>query len=105
MLFIFFNTSVRHLWQHKTVVFLHWCLIRAVPLLIAQQPHKSYMIKLVQIIVNYCNAKLVNGTARIRHQCRKTAVLSCHRFLINSGVEKRTKFKYGLEICPPDVSK
>ncbi len=29
-----------------------------------------------------------NGTANIRHQCRKIAVLSCHRFLINSGVEK-----------------
>jgi hypothetical protein len=27
-------------------------------------------------------------TARIRHQCRKTAVLSCHRCLINTGVEK-----------------
>jgi hypothetical protein len=21
---------IRHLWQHKTVVFVHWCLIRAV---------------------------------------------------------------------------
>jgi len=30
----------------------------------------------------------LNGTARNRHQCRKIAVLSCHRFLINSGVEK-----------------
>ncbi len=29
-----------------------------------------------------------NGTPCIWHQCRKTAVLSCHRFLINSGVEK-----------------
>jgi hypothetical protein len=29
-----------------------------------------------------------NGTARIRHQCWKTDVLSCHRFLINSGAEK-----------------
>jgi hypothetical protein len=29
-----------------------------------------------------------NGTAHIRHQCRKIAVLSCHRCLINSGVEK-----------------
>ncbi len=29
-----------------------------------------------------------NGTARIRHQCKKTVVLSCHRFLIYSGVEK-----------------
>ena len=47
----------------------------------------------------------LNGTARIIHQCRKTAVLSCHRFLINSGVEKMKKFKYGLELWPPDVSK
>ena len=30
----------------------------------------------------------VNRTAHIRHQCRKTAVLSCYRFLINSGVKK-----------------
>ncbi len=30
----------------------------------------------------------LNGTAHIRHQCRKTAILSCHRFLINSSVEK-----------------
>jgi len=31
MLFIFsMPVSIRHLWQHKTVVFLHWCLIRAV---------------------------------------------------------------------------
>jgi hypothetical protein len=29
-----------------------------------------------------------NRTANIRHQCRKTIVLSCHRCLINSGVEK-----------------
>ncbi len=29
-----------------------------------------------------------NRTARIRHQCRKTAVSSCHRCLINTGVKK-----------------
>ncbi len=29
-----------------------------------------------------------NRTVRIRHQCRKTTVLSCHRCLINTGVEK-----------------
>ncbi len=28
-----------------------------------------------------------NRKARIRRRCKKTAVLSCHRFLINSGVE------------------
>ncbi len=32
--------------------------------------------------------KTENGTARIRHQCRKTTVLSRHRCLINTGVEK-----------------
>ncbi len=29
-----------------------------------------------------------NRTAHIRHQCRKTIVLSFHRYLINSGFEK-----------------
>jgi len=28
---------VRHLWQLKTVVFLHWCLIRTVPLAVFKQ--------------------------------------------------------------------
>jgi hypothetical protein len=32
--------------------------------------------------------KSYNGIAHIRHLCRKTAALSCHRFLINYGVEK-----------------
>ncbi len=31
---------------------------------------------------------LVNRTAQVRHQCRKTTVLSCHRRLIITGVEK-----------------
>ena len=44
------------------------------------------------------NKNKSNGTACIRHQCRKTDVLSCHRFLINSGVEKMKKIKYGLEL-------
>ncbi len=39
-----------------------------------------------------------NGRPRIKQQCRKTAVLSWHRFLINSGVKKQTTFKYGLEL-------
>ncbi len=29
-----------------------------------------------------------NGRAHIRHQCSKTVVLSGHRFVISSGVEK-----------------
>ncbi len=40
-----------------------------------------------------CNLQLIkielaNRTEWIIHQCRKTAVLSCHRWLINTGVEK-----------------
>jgi hypothetical protein len=31
---------------------------------------------------------LLNRPACIRHQCRKTTVLSCHRCLINTGVDK-----------------
>jgi hypothetical protein len=34
------------------------------------------------------NIERNNGTVHIRHQCRETAVLNCHGFLINSGVEK-----------------
>ncbi len=30
----------------------------------------------------------VNRTARIRHQCRKTIVISCNRCLVYTGVEK-----------------
>ncbi len=43
--------------------------------------------------------------AQIRHQCRKTTVLSYHRCLIKTGFEKWTTFKYRLEVWPPDVSK
>ncbi len=34
-----------------------------------------------------------NRTEHIRYYSKKTIVLSCHRFLINSGVEKWTTFK------------
>ncbi len=29
-----------------------------------------------------------NRTARIKHECKKTIVLNCHRCLINDGFEK-----------------
>ncbi len=37
------------------------------------------------------NIFVVNGTMRIRHQCRKTNFLCCHSCLINTGVEKMNK--------------
>ncbi len=36
----------------------------------------------------YCKYYQNNRRAHIRHQCRKTTVLRCHRCLINTGVEK-----------------
>ncbi len=47
-----------------------------------------------------------NRRARIRHQCRKTTVLSRNRCSIHTGVEKMNYiYNYRLELCPPDVSK
>jgi len=50
---------------------------------------------------------LNNRTAHIRHQCKKTAVLSCHRCLINTGVEKinmqHLNIDYNFKL--PDISK
>ncbi len=41
------------------------------------------------VISYFCQC---NKTVCIRHQCRKTNVLSCHRCLINTGVEKLAAF-------------
>jgi hypothetical protein len=43
----------------------------------------------VKVIKSFlCNETPVNRTACFRHQCRKTTVLSFHRCLIYTGVEK-----------------
>ncbi len=41
MLFIFSTPElIRNLWQLKTAVFLHWCLICAVPFMILTELHE-----------------------------------------------------------------
>jgi hypothetical protein len=51
----------------------------------------KYM-NLLQSLSTFCkilsNITARNRTARIRHWCRKTTVLSCQRCLINTGIEK-----------------
>jgi hypothetical protein len=45
----------------------------------------------------FCNFYLetnINRTMHIRHQCRKTTVLSCHRCLINTGVLQQYLLPY-----------
>ncbi len=39
-------------------------------------------------VMLFQSVMLFNRTAHIRHQCRKTSVLNCHRCLINTEVEK-----------------
>jgi len=62
--------------------------------------NRKYMLLLSrrQVILSTCHFVIAhffflvwngaNRTAHIIHLCRKTTVLSCHRHLINSGVEK-----------------
>ncbi len=54
---------------------------------------QNFLIFLFQICSKWVvgvreRINLCNRTAKIRHQCRKTTVLSCHRCLINTGFEK-----------------
>ncbi len=39
-------------------------------------------------IIGHIYSDIFNRTAHIRQQCRKATVFSCHRCLINMGVEK-----------------
>jgi hypothetical protein len=47
-------------------------------------------LKLTKEYLESANAhgRFSNTTVHIRHLCRKTAVLNCHRCLRNTGVEK-----------------
>ena len=90
MLFTFSTPElIRHLWQLKTVVFLHWCLVHAVLMgrLGANTPAYRMLCHNLSYQNGWDQLFESNGTVHIRHLCRKTAVLSCHRCLINTGVE------------------
>jgi len=43
---------------------------------------------------NILKIQMANRTVHIRHQFRKTTVLSCHRCLINTGAERVNNIKY-----------
>ncbi len=55
--------------------------------------NRSKLVRFKEQKINFAIFKktsenVSNRTACIRHQCRKAPVLSCHRFLINTGVEQ-----------------
>ncbi len=54
MLFIFSTpVLIRHLWQHKTVVFLHWCLI-CVFILICNEWNHRFLRKQKKRLHKFC---------------------------------------------------
>jgi len=69
----------------------------ALPILLARAPFENPVVSLSRF--------RMNRTVHIRDLCKKTAVLSCHRCLINAVLKKWNTFKYRLELWPPDVSK
>jgi hypothetical protein len=92
MLLIFSTPEfIRHMWQLKTAVFLHWCLINSI-LLNKFKDNKILFYKICHwfLVTNklFTGLNIPNKTTHIRQVCRKTIVWSCHRCLINTGVEK-----------------
>jgi hypothetical protein len=55
-----------------------------------------YKFKALLHLINFYGVTNCNKIAHIRHQCKKANVLSYHRCLINTGIEKITTFKYRL---------
>jgi hypothetical protein len=49
---------------------------------------KTFKLQTERETDNHREQGRFNRTACIRHQCRNTTVLSCHRCLTNTGVEK-----------------
>ena len=57
--------------------FIHFELVFVILILIAVSDSNNSVVIVTAL----------NGTARIRHQCMETTVLSCHRCLISTGVK------------------
>jgi len=79
-------------------IFLNYCFYKKIAVRFVEFSYQK--INVCKINYNWSNSKFdtlairsfrilhFNITAHIRHHCRKTNVLSCHRCLINTGVEK-----------------
>ncbi len=79
MQFIFsMPVLIRHLWQLKTVVFLHWCLICAVLLgLLKMNAFKPVYLRLNHCIGMKIKSKCLNGLNLIRRSksCTKKCLI------------------------------
>ncbi len=112
MLFVFSTpVLIRHLWQLKTVVFLHWCLICVVLLYNHRNLYcVSFMLSVADmsfsLMLNVIYSKSVRFSSELvneiafRHLCRKIAILSCHRCLIVISVSKLDRLLTSIRVFP-----
>ncbi len=74
------SVLIKRLWQLKTVVLQHWCIISAVLLILIRL--KTYILKLTLLYFT-CMSDIkfyhVNVTLRIRHLCWKVTIIRCLR--------------------------
>ncbi len=65
MLFIFSTpVSIRHMWQLKTVVHLHWCLIRAVQLFCYLSTHSKKPLQLLLLLALRIGREIIASLTR-----------------------------------------
>ncbi len=72
-MYFIFSTPVfiRHLWQLKTVVFLHWCLICAVLLMtLVKAKARGNKILTVQVLLTFVTYNCQNNGGMVK--CRMT---------------------------------
>ena len=54
---------------------------------VVEQKHAGYIVNVVRFWITLVEALERYRTTHIRHRCRKITALSCHRCVINNGVE------------------
>ncbi len=55
---------------------------------VVEQEHAGYIVNVFRFWIALVEALERYRTAHIRHHCRKTTFLGCHRCPINTGVER-----------------
>ncbi len=89
-----FSTPVliRHLWQLKTIVFLHWCVIHTIPLV---------NWEVASIILSVVKSKLFQFSSQTSYKNRLINGASCLSYCKCSGCLKMLAVKAGKTIDQP----
>ncbi len=94
------TTHIRHQCKKTIVLICHRCLnnsgVEKMNKILNIDQNFDHQMSLSKMRYWYSN----NRTAHIRHQCKKTTVLICHRCLINTCVEEMNNFKQIRTLTP-----